>query len=106
MLMTTKYLFSYMTVITGLFMCALVATISVASDIIGLALFLATVSAMATVLSLIKITHPAAPPYSVALLFRQVRIKYGLTKAVTNIDNMQISEQQRKITYLTIPRYD
>ena len=106
MLMTMKHLFSYMTVITGLFMCALVGTISIASDTVGLILLIASVSALATVLSLIEITHPAAPPYSVALLFRQVRIKLGLSSAVTNIVKNEQSNEQGKITYLTIPRHD
>jgi len=86
-----------MTVITGLFMCALVGTISIASDIIGLALLIATVSAIATVLSLIKITHPAAPPYSVSLLFYQVRTRLGLPKALTSIIPVLRGKQNARV---------
>ena len=57
------------------------------------------------ILAVISYTvNPPAPPYNVVLLLRQVRIKYGLTKAVTHIDKTQIFKQQRKITCLTIPR--
>ncbi len=47
---------------------------------------LATLVLLAGALTLIPmIVNPAAPPYPVALLFRQVRIRLGLPKAMTYI---------------------
>jgi len=52
-----------------------------------LALLIAMIGVMAAALALITISNPPAPPYSVSLQFRQVRIKLGITGNITAIDN-------------------
>jgi len=41
--------------------------------------------------------NPPAPPYSVTLLFRQVRNRVGLPKALTNIFPVQLGKQNAKV---------
>ena len=101
MLLKVKYLLVYMTVITGLYMCVLMSTICIASDYVGLSLLITMISVMATVLSLIRINHPPAPPYKRSLLFRQVRITHGLTHTITNIDdNEAFANKTVEVGYL------
>ena len=54
-----------------------------------------------TVIQLIHdLVNPPAPPYRLVLLFRQVRIKLGLTANTTNIDDEQMVTKNLEVYYL------
>jgi len=89
MLMALRYLTCYLGAMVQLIMIFLTTTVSVATSPIGLMLTMLLIAAMAA-MTLIRVTHPPAPPYRVALLFRQVRIRLGLSPNIKYIDEMHL----------------
>ena len=87
MLMVLRYLTCYMTAMVGLIMIFLTTAIHVVQSPIGLTLAILLITVM-SLMSLIRVTHPPAPPYRVALLFRQVRIRLGLTPNLNYVDEV------------------
>ena len=55
-----------------------------------------------TVIQLIHdLVNPPAPPYRLVLLFRQVRIKLGLTENLTEIDDQQdLANEPMEVNHL------
>ena len=86
MLMALRYLVCYLGAMASLIMIFLTTTVAVAISPIGLMLII--LLAAMTVLSLVRVTHPPAPPYRVALLFRQVRIRLGLSPNLNHVDEI------------------
>jgi len=101
MLMVLKYLVCYLGAMASLIMICLTTTVAVAINPIGLMLII--LLAAMTVLSLVRVTHPPAPPYRVALLFRQVRIHFGLSPNMSSIDDMTLKTEKSMITGLPLP---
>jgi len=89
MLMALRYLTCYLGSMVQLIMIFLTTTVAVVVSPIGLMLTILLIAVMA-LLSLIRVTHPPAPPYRVALLFRQVRIRLGLPKNLNYVDDVPI----------------
>ena len=96
--MALRYLTCYLGSMVRLIMIFLTTTVSVATTI-GLMLTVLLIAVMA-VLALIRVTHPPAPPYHVTLLFRQVRIRLGLLKNLTAIDEMNAIETKIQVADL------
>jgi len=84
--MALGYLISYLGGMVSLVMSFLTTTVAVVISPIGLMLII--VLAAMTVLSLVKVTHPPAPPYPITLLFRQVRIRLGLSPNLNYVDEI------------------
>jgi len=84
MMMVLRYLVSYMAATAQLFMLFLTTVVTVAIDPIWLLVMLLLL-AVAALAAMISVVNPPAPPYMVALLFRQVRIRYGLPAMITGI---------------------
>ena len=88
-MMALRYLTCYLGTMVSLIMIFLTTTVAVVISPIGLMLTILLIAATA-VLSLIRVTHPPAPPYRVALLFRQVRIRLGLLPNLNYIDDVHL----------------
>ena len=88
MLMALRYLTCYLGSMVQLIMIFLTTTVAVVVSPIGL--MLTILLAVMAILSLINVVHPPAPPYRVALLFRQVRIRLGLPKNLNYVDDVPI----------------
>jgi len=92
MLMALRYLTCYLGSMVQLIMIFLTTTVAVVVSPIGLMLTILLIAVMA-LLSLIRVTHPPAPPYRVALLFRQVRIRFGLLPHLNYIDDVHLKTE-------------
>ena len=82
--MALRYLTCYLGGMVQLIMIFLTTTVAVIVSPIGLMLTILLITVM-TAMTLIRVTHPPAPPYCVILLFRQVRIRLGLLTTTTYI---------------------
>ena len=87
--MALRYLTCYLGSMVQLIMLFLTTTVAVIVSPIGLMLTILLITVM-SLMSLIRVTHPPAPPYRVALLFRQVRIRLGLLTTTTYVDDVPV----------------
>ncbi|GAI12147.1 unnamed protein product [marine sediment metagenome] len=88
MLLALKYLTCYLDTMVQLIMIFL-TTVAVVTSPLGLMLTILLIAMMAA-LNLIRVAHPPAPPYRIVLLFRQVRIRLGLSPNMSNVDDVNV----------------
>ena len=87
MMLALRYLTCYLGTMVSVIMIFLTTAVAVAANPVGLTLAILLITVM-SLMSLIQVTHPPAPPYVVALLFRQVRIRFGLPTNLNYIDDV------------------
>jgi len=87
-----------------LIMIFLTTTVAVASTI-GFMLTILLIAVMAA-LTLIRVTHPPAPPYRIILLFRQVRIRLGLSPNLSYVADVTAETNTEVGTFINCRCYN
>ncbi len=103
--MATAYLLFFYRIAAILHYAVLTIIVGAIKTNYVLLLMVSLMALLAGVLTLIpSMVNPPAPPYSVSLLFRQIRVRLGLPQTMTNIEEMLISNKVERVTHLNWPR--